>query len=73
MSETVKVKPFVKADFENNLGMNFFLGTKRDIYEGEIIAVNDENLTIQYFNGVKDENRELDIPYRDILWAKEDI
>lgn len=69
----MKIKPFTKADFENNVGLNFFVATKRDVYDGEIIEVNDKHLTIQRFDRVKDENRELDISYDDILWAKEDI
>jgi len=69
----MKPKPFTKADFENNVGLNYFVATKRDVYEGEIIDANDEHLTIERFDRVKDENRELDIPYSDILWTKEDI
>jgi len=53
--------------------LNYFVATKRDVYEGEIIDANDEHLTIERFDRVKDENRELDIPYSDILWTKEDI
>ena len=69
----MKPKTFTKADFENNVGLNYFVATKRDVYEGEIIDANDEHLTIERFDRVKDENRELDIPYSDILWTKEDI
>ena len=69
----MKPKPFEKADLQNNVGMSFFLATSRDVYEGEILDVNDEFVSIEYFNGVKDEKREMDIPLKDILWVKEDI
>lgn len=69
----MKPKPFTKTDFENNVGLNYFIGTRRDVYEGEIIDANDEHLTIERFDRVKDQIRELDISYSDILWAKEDV
>lgn len=69
----MQIAPFTKHCFENQVGTNFFIGTKNNVHEGEILAVGNELLTLEYFNGVKDELREMDIPLNQILWAREDV
>jgi hypothetical protein len=36
-------------------------------YQGELLALNPTSLTLEYFNEVKEQTREVDIPYIDIL------
>lgn len=37
-----------------------------DVYEGDVLAINEERLIMTYFNGVKDELREVEIPMNKI-------
>ena len=69
----MKPKQFTKEDIEHGIGLEYFISTKTDIYNGEILAVNDEFVTVEYFNTIKDSTREIDIPLKDILWLKEDL
>ncbi len=43
------------------------------VYEGDVLAINDERLIMTYFNGVKDELREVEIPMNKIQSIKECI
>lgn len=36
-------------------------------YQGELVALNPTSLTLEYYNEVKEQTREVDIPYTDIL------
>jgi len=69
----MKPKQFTKEDIEHGIGLEYFISTKTDIYNGEILGVNNEFVTLEYFNTVKDSTREIDIPLKDILWIKEDL
>jgi len=40
--------------------------TKDAMYQGEVFVITDEFLTMEFFNGVKDEMREVDIPLNKI-------
>ncbi len=44
-----------------------------DVYEGDVLAINEERLIMTYFNGVKDELREVEIPMNKIQSIKECI
>ena len=44
--------------------------TKNHVYEGEVLGITDEFLTMYYHNAVKDEMREVDIPLGDIEKAE---
>lgn len=49
------------------LDTEIIVETKTNIYEGQLMSLNDSHLTMEYFNGVKDEVREVDIPFTDII------
>lgn len=49
------------------LDTEIIVETKTNIYEGQLLNLNDTHLTMEYFNGVKDEVREVDIPFTDII------
>ena len=44
--------------------------TKDHIYEGEVLCITDEFVAMEYFNVVKGEYREVDIPFGDIEKAR---
>lgn len=44
--------------------------TKDHIYEGEVLCITDEFVAVEYFNVVKDDMREVDIPLGDIEKAE---
>lgn len=69
----VKPKQFTKSDIEPNIGLNYFVSTLTDVYNGELLSVNDEHLVMEYFNVVKDDTREVDIPLTKIIWMKEEL
>jgi len=47
---------------EGTINGEAIISTKDAIYEGEVFGITDEFLTMEFFNGVKDEMREVDIP-----------
>ena len=49
------------------LGVDIIVTTYDNDYEGQLLAINVNSLTMEYFNFVKDELREVDIPYHNIL------
>jgi hypothetical protein len=67
----MKAKAFTKEGLDPLWGETVLVGTKENEYEGEVIDVTAKHLVLEYFNLVKDEVRELDIPFADILWVKE--
>lgn len=56
-----------------NIGDTVSVTTEYDIYEGEILDITKNTLTMEYFNGVKDEVREVEIPLNKIQSIKESI
>ena len=48
----------------------YFITTKDHIYEGEVLQITDELITMEYHNVIKDDMREVDIPLRDIEKAE---
>ena len=65
---------FTKEALDELIGENYEVGTKGgDTYDGEISDVTDTVLTMLWFNIVKDQVRELDIPIADISWIKESL
>ena len=47
---------------EGTINGEAIISTSDAIYEGEVFGITDEFLTMEFFNGVKDEMREVDIP-----------
>lgn len=43
------------------------VGTKAKIYEGTLLSYTEEFVTLNYFNEIKDDYREVDIPLKDIV------
>lgn len=60
-------------NFEINIGDTVSVTTEYDIYEGEILNITENTLTMEYFNGVKDEVREVEIPLNKVQLIKESI
>ena len=54
---------------EGTINGEAIISTKDAIYEGEVFGITDEFLTMEFFNGVKDEMREIDIPLNKIQKA----
>ena len=51
---------------EGTINGEAIISTPDAIYEGEVFGITDEFLTMEFFNGVKDEMREVDIPLNKI-------
>jgi len=51
---------------EGTINGEAIISTSDAIYEGEVFGITDEFLTMEFFNGVKDEMREVDIPLNKI-------
>jgi hypothetical protein len=47
--------------------------TADSIYEGEVIEVTDTQITMNYFNAVKDDTREVELPLNKIQLIEESI
>lgn len=56
-----------------NIGDTIIVNTADDVYEGEVLAINEKQLTMTYFNEVKGEEREVEIPLDKIQSIEEDI
>ena len=54
---------------EGSITGEAIITTKRDIYEGQVFFITDDYVTMEYFNGVKNEMREIDIPLKKIQKA----
>ena len=54
---------------EGTINGEAIISTSDAIYEGEVFGITDEFLTMEFFNGVKDEMREIDIPLNKIQKA----
>lgn len=54
---------------EGTINGEAIISTPDAIYEGEVFGITDEFLTMEFFNGVKDEMREIDIPLNKIQKA----
>lgn len=67
----MKAQAFTKEALDQYWGEMVLVGTKDNEYEGEVLDVTAKHLVLQYFNIVKDEVREMDIPFADIAWIKE--
>lgn len=48
------------------VGDTITVNTAEHVYEGEVINVTSKRLLMVYFNGVKDELREVEIPLNEI-------
>ena len=48
------------------IGDTITVNTAEHVYEGDVLAINEERLIMTYFNGVKDELREVEIPLNEI-------
>ncbi len=55
------------------VGDTIIVNTADAVYEGEVLAINEKQLTMTYFNRVKDEEREVEIPLDKIQSIEEDI
>ena len=58
-----------KMWLEGSMNGETIIWTPDNIYEGEVLDITDELLTMECFNGVKDEMREVDIPLTKIQKA----
>ncbi|NBS69976.1 hypothetical protein EBT31_13835 [bacterium] len=64
---------FTRDAFEPHIGENVIIDTKDNSYEGELIDTTETVVTMLWFSIVKDEVRELDIPYKDIISFREEL
>lgn len=66
---------YTKQDLDHmwlagSIGGEAIITTKDHVYEGEVLQITDELITMEYYNVVKDDTREVDIPLSDIEKAE---
>jgi hypothetical protein len=70
----MKTTTFTQSDLLGFVGeqveVSVLLG---NTYEGEVIDVTEQTLTLSYYSIVKDQQRELDIDLSKIEWVKESL
>ena len=67
---TYTKKDLDKLWLAGSMGGDATITTKEHVYEGEILCITDEFVAMEYYNSVKDDMREVDIPLGDIEKAE---
>jgi len=60
MSEYTK-QTLDKMWFDNSMSSEIVITTKDNIYKGDVINIADDFITVEYYNTIKDDMREVDI------------